>query len=363
MQQSTALQLLKSGKSIFLTGSAGTGKTYVLNQYIQYLRKRNISVAITASTGIAATHLNGQTIHAWSGIGIKSHLTAGKISLLLSKKKFKEQLQRTQVLIIDEISMLHKDQLQLIHQILQAAKSSEHPFGGMQVIFSGDFFQLPPIGNYGETNKDKFAFMSPVWIEAIKTNRLSVCYLTQQYRQEDNSLNQLLDEIRQGAISPESKAILKEVQANSVLGKNEIPKLYSHNSDVSIINNKMLNELPGSKIPFVARTKGKKGAVEFLKKSANVAPELFLKKGAKVMFVKNNSEKGYANGTLGEVERFNLDGAPVVLLKSGRRITPEREKWSIEDDTGHEDTSIPFALGLGSNRTQKPRNDLRGCRD
>ena len=109
MNQDVALQLLKAGKNVFLTGSAGTGKTYVLNKYIEYLKSRKISVAVTASTGIAATHMQGMTIHAWSGIGIKSKLTRGDLVAMETKKYLKEQLEKARILIIDEISMLHKE--------------------------------------------------------------------------------------------------------------------------------------------------------------------------------------------------------------------------------------------------------------
>ncbi|NOQ91157.1 MAG: AAA family ATPase, partial [Flavobacteriaceae bacterium] len=119
MNQEKALSILKSGKNIFLTGSAGAGKTYVLNQYIQYLKERRIPVSITASTGIAATHLEGTTIHAWSGIGIKDSLSLGNLRDLRAKKYLKKNIDKSKVLIIDEISMLHKKQLDLVNEVLQ----------------------------------------------------------------------------------------------------------------------------------------------------------------------------------------------------------------------------------------------------
>ena len=108
LKQEEALNLLKTGKNVFLTGSAGTGKTYVLNQYIRYLKARKIPVSITASTGIAATHLEGTTIHAWSGIGIKDSLSAAALRKLKEKKYLTKNMNKCRVLIIDEISMLHK---------------------------------------------------------------------------------------------------------------------------------------------------------------------------------------------------------------------------------------------------------------
>ena len=160
MLQEKALAILKSGKNVFLTGSAGTGKTYVLNQYIEYLKERKITVAITASTGIAATHMNGMTIHSWAGIGVKEHLTNANLVSMRSKKYLKDHLEKVKVLILDEISMLHKNQLNLVDTVLKYFKNNDEPFGGIQVVLCGDFFQLPPIGNQGELSRDKFSFMS-----------------------------------------------------------------------------------------------------------------------------------------------------------------------------------------------------------
>ncbi len=111
MKQSKALAILKSGRNVFLTGSAGAGKTYVLNQYIQYLKEHKVGVAVTASTGIAATHMNGQTIHSWSGIGIRDEVSVRHLSNLKEKKYFRDKMDAVKVLVIDEISMLHRNQL------------------------------------------------------------------------------------------------------------------------------------------------------------------------------------------------------------------------------------------------------------
>lgn len=180
MTQEKALLLLKSGRNIFLTGSAGTGKTYVINKFVQHLKDAKIKVAITASTGIAATHIKGSTIHSWSGIGIKQVLSTKDLVNLKKKKYLTDQFKKVKVLIIDEISMLHREQLDAIHQVLSHCLDNPQAFGGLQVVLCGDFFQLPPIGKYGERSSDKFAFMSSSWQYAD----FKVCYLTEQYRQQ-----------------------------------------------------------------------------------------------------------------------------------------------------------------------------------
>ena len=140
MKQEKALAILKSGRNVFLTGSAGAGKTFVLNQYIDYLKERKIAVAVTASTGIAATHMNGMTIHSWAGIGIKESLTRAQLVSMKTKKYLAKHLEAVKVLIIDEISMLHQNQLALVNQVLQFFKENSLPFGGIQLVLSGDFF-------------------------------------------------------------------------------------------------------------------------------------------------------------------------------------------------------------------------------
>jgi len=328
LNQEKALALLKSGKNIFLTGSAGTGKTYVLNQYIKYLKERRVPVSITASTGIAATHLEGTTIHAWSGIGIKNALSTRNLHDLKKKKYLKKNIDKSKVLIIDEISMLHKKQLDMVNEVLKYFRETEEAFGGIQVILCGDFFQLPPIGDYNETNRDKFSFMSQSWLDA----NLTICYLTDQYRQTDNRLNAILNEIRSGQISQNSIDILSSNQVE--LDVKEPTKLYTHNMDVDRINIQHLQAIKGKKENYKASIKGNLKLAETVKRSIMAPENLQLKIGSKVMFVKNNHEKGYLNGSLGNVIRYDSDGLPVVRLLNGYEITAEHEDWRIEDESG-----------------------------
>ncbi len=330
MQQEKALAILKSGKNVFLTGSAGTGKTYVLNQYIDYLKERKVKVAVTASTGIAATHMNGMTIHSWSGIGVKEFITSGNLASMNSKKYLKEHLEKVKVLIIDEISMLHKNQINAVDVVLRYFKKNEDAFGGIQVVVCGDFFQLPPIGHQGETSKDKFAFMAEAWVKAS----LSVCYLTEQYRQSDNDLNLILNEIRTGDLSGKSYKTLKKASENVLNDDVEPTKLYTHNYDVDRVNAQHLSQLKGTLKKFKAKTSGNKKLIETLKNSVLAGEELVFKIGAKVMFVKNDKEHRYVNGSLGKILGFTDKGFPSVKLLNGKTITTEVENWSIMDDNG-----------------------------
>ncbi len=319
---------MKSGSNVFLTGSAGAGKTYVLNQYIKYLKARKIPVSITASTGIAATHLQGTTIHAWSGIGIKDSLSTRNLRELKEKKYLKKNIEKSKVLIIDEISMLHKKQFDLVNEVLRFFRETEDAFGGIQLVLCGDFFQLPPIGNASEINKDKFCFMSRAWLDA----KLTVCYLTEQFRHTDSKLNGILNEIRSASVSANSIALLQssieEIEAD------EPTRLYTHNLDVDRINSQHMSEIKGRKKVFKAKIKGNLKLAESIKRSIMAPESLELKKDAKVMFVKNNYEKGYLNGSLGMVLNFNDDGLPVIRLNNGVYIVAEPEDWRIEAETG-----------------------------
>ena len=330
MTQDKALEILQSGKNVFLTGSAGTGKTYILNQYIKYLKDRNIHTAITASTGIAATHINGNTIHSWAGIGIKESLSLQDLKNMRKKKYLVNNLEDVEVLIIDEISMLHGKQLGLVNQVLQYFKQTPEAFGGIQIVLCGDFFQLPPIGNDEERNRDKFAFMHPSWVDA----KFAICYLTKQYRQQNNALTTILNEIRNNNISAKSLQLLDEAQHTNLDTEEPITRLFTHNVDVDRLNNEYLQALSSKHKTFKAFTKGNEKLVEALKKSVQANETLALKKGAKVMFVKNNPDKGYINGTVGSLLNFDEDGKPIVKLKSGKTIKAEPEKWEVLDDAG-----------------------------
>lgn len=332
MKQETALKLMKAGENVFLTGSAGAGKTYTLNQYINYLKARKVPVAITASTGIAATHMNGMTIHTWAGIGIKDTLSDDDLKRMKERKYLKEHLENAQVLIIDEISMLHAKQLNLVNQVLKYFKESDDAFGGIQVIAAGDFFQLPPVGKNSEQNRDKFCFMSNAWVEA----KFRVCYLTEQHRQDDSALNDILNAIRAQNIQQQHIQALNDTRHQDI--GDTFTRLYTHNMDVDSINFQHLNAIEGTGHQFVAVTDGNEKLIETLKSSVRAPDELTLKKHAKVMFVKNNFDMGYINGSLGEVIGFEEDDElgmlPKVKMTDGTVLLVAPETWSVDNEGG-----------------------------
>lgn len=328
MDQQTALSILKTGQNIYLTGSAGTGKTYLIKQYIEYLRERQVPLAVTASTGIAATHIGGQTVHSWSGVGVRESVSKKDLEKIGRNPKTVKRIRNAQVLIIDEISMISGKVLAAISDILKHFKKSPEAFGGAQVLLSGDFFQLPPVSKQQADNREKFAFMAPVWVEA----KLRVCYLKRQYRQGRDTLSFVLSEIRSQDISDDTLGLFREkLKANEA--KSEALKLYTHNADVDATNAKKLEENTNPIKSFYAELKGQDKILEGLKQSVLAGPAIQLKKNARVMFVKNNPEKGYFNGSTGTVAGFDEDeGFPIVEMDNGKTLVVKPEEWTIEDE-------------------------------
>jgi len=325
MTQEEALDILKAGRNVYITGAAGSGKTFVLNQYVNYLKERGVVVAVTASTGIAATHINGMTIHSWSGIGIKDDLTDFDIELLVQKEHLFKRYNKTKVLVIDEISMLHPRMFDALDRLAQAMKGNSRPFGGMQVVLSGDFFQLPPIVKNGD--ETGYVDSSRVW-EAMD---IRICYLETQYRTDDITLEGILGEIRSGSISTQTQEFFEDIVGIKKKRNFDVTKLYTHNMDVDSVNERELDKLPGKEERYEMRSSGRANLVASLTKSILAPEELRLKEDAVVMFVKNSFEDGYVNGTLGKIVRFE-GGHPVVETFLGKEIYVTVGKWEVVDD-------------------------------
>ena len=340
MTQTEALDILKLGHNVFLTGPAGSGKTHLLNKYINFLKDNFVDVGITASTGIAATHMGGTTIHSWTGMGIKDNLSRGDLEELKTRKYLRDRFERTQVLVIDEVSMLHHFRLDLIDEICRHMKNNLEPFGGMQIILCGDFFQLPPVSRMGEP-LSQFAYEAEIWKEA----NFKICYLEEQHRQTDSAFLKVLNEIRGNRLSDEGMKHLRGRQNKKTYQGIEPTRLHTHNIDVDLINQKELERLNGQQREYQMETKGRKPLVDSLIKSCLAPENLKLKVGAKVMFVKNNFEEGYVNGTLGKIVAFDQDG-PVVQIANGKNIHVKSASWMIEEEGKPKATIGQYPLRL-----------------
>jgi len=339
MDQALALEIMIAGESVLLTGPAGSGKTYVLNQFIKHARVEGKTVAVTATTGLAATHLNGNTIHAWSGIGIHDDLPSGFVGNLAKNRL--EQLQKADVLIIDEISMLHDYRLDLVDQVLKLVRKNQDPFGGVQVILCGDFFQLPPV-NRQDSRQGGFVIGSDVWAQLDPT----ICYLGEQHRQDDDKLLAILSALRANDVRRKHVQDLIDQVSDAPDYDTPMTELHTTNLDVDSINHRRLKELDETEYSYDMTTTGKQNYIDTLKRSCLAPEKLVLKKGALVMCIRNAQDKKYYNGSLGVVDRFNSDDYPVVKLNDGRHIVVQPDTWELRDgDTKRASlTQLPLRL-------------------
>lgn len=325
MTQAEALTILKTGANIYLTGSPGSGKTHTINEYIGWLRTSGIDPSITAATGIAATHVGGMTLHSWSGIGIAESLSRSDIDRIASKEHIAKRISRAKVLIIEEVSMLAASTFEMVDQICREVRRTEQPFGGLTVVLVGDFFQLPPVSR----NRDVvFAYASPLWRQLNPI----ICYLTEQYRQDDQDFLNVLSAIRSGDVDTLQYETLLSRKVESSEHPPEAPRLYSHNADVDQLNAKELEQLPGRKEQYRMTVKGKDTLVEALKRGCLSPEVLEVKEGAAVMFTKNSPQGKFVNGTLGTVVDFDSENLPIVETNEGTRVVAEPMEWQVEED-------------------------------
>jgi ATP-dependent exoDNAse (exonuclease V) alpha subunit len=351
MTQAQALAIMKTGANVFLTGEPGAGKTHLVNQYVSYLRSLGIEPAITASTGIAATHIGGMTIHSWSGIGIKRFFNRRDLDIIAKTKRLAERIKATKVLIIDEISMLGPNTLEMVEAVCRRVKDQGKIFGGLQVILVGDFFQLPPVSKdepLAEQSllnepSSRFVFSASAWQSA----KLRICYLSEQYRQDDQAFLSVLNAIRANSFDETHLAHLRarQIQAHEV--PDNLPKLYSHNVDVDRVNNAMLSKLSSKARVYNMTGHGLKHLVENLQRGCLSPTKLELKIGASVMFTKNNPQGLYVNGSLGVVIGFDYATTyPLVKLRTGQTVKAEPTDWLLEDggETLARITQVPLRL-------------------
>lgn len=341
MTQEEALAILESGKSVLLTGAAGTGKTYLLRKFIRRAREDGKTVSVTATTGLAATHLNGATIHAWAGIGVHDHLPTKHFQKI--GKQRRNIINKTDILIIDEISMLHDFRLDLVNDVLRHVCENDLPFGGIQVVLCGDFFQLPPV-NRSDSRQGSFITSSQAWANGDFT----VCYLERQYRQaEDDDYRNILNGIRAGSLRrSQIDALRSRTDAidDSFINRT---RLLTTNADVDNINLQHLDRLDEDAHEYFMLTSGSKKFIEQLKKSC-LAPEVLqLKRGASVMCIKNSTEKKYVNGSLGVVEDFEKKtDNPIIRLNTGKLITIKPDTWELIDGDKHRASLVQLPLRL-----------------
>lgn len=324
-EQEAVLLSIASGNNVLVTGSAGTGKSTILRELS---RRYGGSLAITASTGIAAVNVGGMTIHSWAGLGL-GEMSAEELAEQIYSRRGKvyRRIVSTERLAIDEISMIHGDLFQKIEQVFRVIRENHRPFGGMQLILFGDFLQLPPVSKQEEC---KFAFQSNAWASAD----IRVHCLKQVFRQQDQAFAAALNEIRLGNLSEDVRRMLRDrLNAEDPNPDVKAVTIYTHNTDVDATNLAELQKLPGPEKQYAAADTGEPSALKTLQKNC-LAPEILrLKTGAQVMLLQNiDPIAGLANGSIGTVIAFDsLYGHPVVRFQNETVLTMDYHHWSLKN--------------------------------
>lgn len=353
--QQLAFNIFLKGQSLFITGPGGCGKSFLIKYIKDYCDERLMSIGVTALTGCAASLINGQTLHGWAGIGLGKESAPDIVRKIIRRPPTYKRWQSTQILIIDEISMMSMELFNKLHLIAQAIRKNDLFFGGIQLVLCGDFAQLEPIGPRG-SSPPKLTFESKLWQKYIDSNTV---YLSEIIRQTDPVFQGILLRLRLGELTKEDKAVLNgrlmtdESDANISVsdGENNIGTikatvLYPLKKDVSRINNDELQKLltsgakshtyksydsvinRKSKLPQQIRS----NHVEQLNKCTNAAESLVLAVGSQVMLIKNkNVEENLVNGSRGVVLEINEVGSPVVMFDDGQQLTILPEAFEIEN--------------------------------
>lgn len=324
--QAEVLARLFSRENVFVSGLAGSGKTTVVNRFIKQLHLETngaYNVAVTASTGIAATLLDGQTIHSWAGLGISTEPFNPKKPYASSPSKSAiENMKYTDVLIIDEISMLPAYLFTKLDAILKFHRKNKKPFGGVQLILLGDFLQLPPVVTESNADVDnRYAIETDAWKEAD----LKYCFLDKTHRSTDARLKRILVEISTGNISDRSRDLIDSRRGMKPNPDKAYATLYTTNRNVDAHNAQELAKNPNEKKRFPIILEGDMEIATKLMKQHKVSDVIEFKIGATVMLTKNTQTIGgtLANGSIGKIISWR-DGTPVVKFNSGAILNVER---------------------------------------
>jgi hypothetical protein len=320
--QLEVLSRLLSRQNLFISGPAGSGKTTIVRRFIDLLDARfkgSFNVAVTASTGIAATILGGRTVHSWAGLGISDEPFNPKELPPQAWNRAKD-IRYTDVLIIDEISMLPAHILDKLDATLKYFRRNKKPFGGIQVIFMGDFMQLPPVSKEGKSEA-RFAIASQAWKDAD----ITYCYMDKTHRAADPRLKHVLMAISQGKMDTKARAALDEraaYQTTKDPGK-AYTTLFTTNKNVDAYNTSELAKNPNPSKHFVLVESGEEKYCKLIIKSYNLLDTVTLKEGATVILTANLQMPGeelYANGSIGVVEDFTEEGSVYVRFNNGKKI-------------------------------------------
>jgi ATP-dependent DNA helicase PIF1 len=367
-KQQLAFDKYLKGENIFITGPGGSGKTELIKKIQKHAKINITDVQVCALTGCAAVLLQckARTIHSWSGIGLAN----GSIESIVEKIKksyFKKKVWlETDILIVDEVSMMSQKIFELLDLIGKTVRKNKLPFGGIQVIFSGDFYQLPPVGTKDEPDTINFCFESPLWFTTFPLENHII--FDKIFRQNEDIYSTLLNQIREGIVKTTTINLL-EKYVNRVVDEDLIitpTKLFPLRNKVDQINTHEINKLKTPSIKFNIKyeldlpmtEKEKKQRLMFTNDSIDVElkyiqsnllcdNEIKLKVGCQVMCVVNfelpNGDMIY-NGSQGIISSFNEEGYPNIKFISGVELTIRPYIWKSENIPGIGVSQIPLIL-------------------
>nr|CAB3264856.1 ATP-dependent DNA helicase PIF1-like [Phallusia mammillata] len=318
-EQLHVINIIKQGKSIFFTGSAGTGKSYLLRQIVGMLPPAQ--TVVTASTGVAACHIGGMTLHSFAGIGQGSENIATSIQIALSRKNVVKQWKACKYLIVDEISMIDGDYFDKIEAVARACRKNSEPFGGIQLILCGDFFQLPPVSK--GKGKKKLCFQSLCWPRCVEY----LWELKVVYRQSDKQFIRILQDIRIGKCDSTAMSVLKATRHNRLEKDNIVAtKLCTHRENVDQTNSDELERLESKPVVFEAQDSNDAFS-SMMDKLLPDTKSITLKVGTQVMLTKNlDVSKGLVNGARGVITTFK-NSLPEVRFLCGTVVIINRERF------------------------------------
>ncbi len=370
-EQADVLKAILAGKSVFFTGSAGSGKSFLLRKCIDALldsgRAKKDQIFITAATGIAAVNIGGSTFHSFSGLGLGKGPLSALLHKVTSSTAASERWRKAKVLIIDEVSMLDGQLLDKAEQVARSVRGSSAPFGGLQLVLCGDFFQLPPVGvtkrrqkQQNQSCKDEdvlFAFQAACWPRIVQHSVL----LSRVYRQRDNKLLDVLQRIRLGQCTPTDCEFLAACGTQSATDSAGVQPtvLCALNKHVQQRNASSLHKLSGERHEYTAHFNGIEHFRKQLASSCTADEVLTLCAGAQVVLLTNlDAETGLVNGARGKVHDFvrNTESAwptllpRVIFCPPGRPPTKPLEvpahSWTVEvgAETKASMTQVPLKL-------------------
>jgi ATP-dependent DNA helicase PIF1 len=324
--------LLESQDNVFLTGAPGTGKSFLISEY---LKREIYDVPVIASTGAAAILVGGRTFHSFFGLGIMQGSKEMVIEKALKDKRLKARLKKVMAIIIDEVSMLSIDALDCAERIAKGVSKSERPWGGLRVIAVGDFAQLPPISD--NNNYKEWCFLSEAWAKS----RFKTIELKEVKRTEDAEYLKILEDIRWGQTSERVINFLNERVDEGKKISHDVPHIFPRRAQTDAFNSSRLAEIKHPLKKFETEYGGEGFYLDKMKRESPIPPILELKKDALVMLRVNDPKQRFVNGTIGRV--LQTSDEKLILDIDGRDVEIDRFTFVMMNADGHE---VAFAINF-----------------